>query len=172
MFLSGAEGPRGTRRVPRRCSWHALCDRSKSSHARTAVTASPTRSRTHQGSHCDAPALGLALDARHAGPNALATPHRARHPTSTRAASARAARALLPKVRNEGLLDGRHEELAEGLRSRVRRFARRLGRPQSDAERSTPASRLDVVGPARLGPVLLDLDRAALAAWLASPTAT
>jgi hypothetical protein len=136
------------------------------------VTASPTRSRTHQGSHCDAPALGLALDARHAGPNALATPHRARHPTATRAASASAARPLLPKVRNEGLLDGRHEELAEGLRSRVRRFARRLRRPLCDAERGTPASRLDVAGPARLGAVVLDLDRAAPAAWLASPTAT
>ena len=30
----------------------------------------------------------------------------------------------------------------------------------------------DVVGPDRLGDVVLDLDSAALAAWLASPTAT
>ena len=79
-----------------------------------------------------------------------------------------AARALIQKVRNEGRTDGRHE----GLRPLVRQFERRLGRPLSDAERGALASRLDVVGPDRLGDVVLDLDSAALAAWLASPTAT
>jgi hypothetical protein len=151
---------------------HVRCRWSKSSRARASVTVSPRRSRTHQGSDADAPTLGLPLGARHVGPTALATPRRARHPAAPRAASASAARALLPKVRHEGLLDGRHAGLAEGLQPRVRRFARRLGRLLSDAERGTLASRLDVVGPARLGDVVLDLDRAALAAWLASPTAT
>jgi hypothetical protein len=78
------------------------------------------------------------------------------------------ARALIQKVRNEGRTDGRHE----GLRPLVRQFERRLGRPLSDAECGVLASRLDVVGPDRLGDVVLDLDSAALAAWLASPTAT
>jgi hypothetical protein len=78
------------------------------------------------------------------------------------------ARALIQKVRNEGLERG----LAAGLRPLVRLFERRLGRSLSDAERGALASRLDVVGPDRLGDVVLDLDSAALAAWLASPTAT
>lgn len=82
------------------------------------------------------------------------------------------ARAWIQKVRNEGrneaLAEGRHE----GLRPLVRQFERRLGRPLSDAERAALSTRLDVVGPERLGDVVLDLDSAALAAWLASPTAT
>ena len=82
------------------------------------------------------------------------------------------ARAFIEKVRNEGLADGRHEGLAAGLRLLVRQFERRLGRSLSDAERGVLSSRLDVVGPDRLGDVVLDLDSAALAAWLASPTAT
>jgi hypothetical protein len=86
------------------------------------------------------------------------------------------ARALIQKVRNEGrnegLEAGLERGLAAGLRPLVRQFERRLGRPLSDAERGVLASRLDVVGPDRLGDVVLDLDSAALAAWLASPTAT
>ena len=82
------------------------------------------------------------------------------------------ARALIQRVRNEGLEAGLERGLAAGLRPLVRQFERRLGRPLSDAERGALASRLDVVGPDRLGDVVLDLDSAALAAWLASPTAT
>lgn len=78
------------------------------------------------------------------------------------------ARAFIERVRNEGLAKG----LNEGLRPLVRLFERRLGRALSEAERGVLASRLDVVGPERLGDVVLDLDSAALAAWLASPTAT
>ena len=102
------------------------------------------------------------------------------------------ARAFIERVRNEGLAEGRSEGLAKGLergleaglergleagleaglRPLVRQFERRLGRALSEAERGALASRLDVVGPERLGDVVLDLDSAALAAWLASPTAT
>ena len=98
------------------------------------------------------------------------------------------ARAFIERVRNEGRNEGRSEGLAkglergleaglerglaEGLRPLVRQFERRLGRALSEAERGALASRLDVVGPERLGDVVLDLDSAALAAWLASPTAT
>jgi flagellar biosynthesis/type III secretory pathway protein FliH len=94
------------------------------------------------------------------------------------------ARAVIERVRNEGLAEGRSEGLAKGLergleagleaglRPLVRQFERRLGRVLSEAERGALASRLDVVGPERLGDVVLDLDSAALAAWLASPTAT
>ena len=102
------------------------------------------------------------------------------------------ARAFIERVRNEGVAEGRSEGLAKGLergleaglergleagleaglRPLVRQFERRLGRPLSDAERGALASRLDVVGPDRLGDVVLDLDSAALAAWLASPNAT
>jgi flagellar biosynthesis/type III secretory pathway protein FliH len=90
------------------------------------------------------------------------------------------ARAFIERVRNEGrneglergLEAGLERGLAEGLRPLVRLFERRLGRVLTDAERGALASRLDVVGPERLGDVVLDLDSAALAAWLASPTAT
>ena len=82
------------------------------------------------------------------------------------------ATAFIQKVRNEGLADGRHEGFAAGLQPLVRLFERRLGRSLADAERGVLSSRLDVVGPDRLGDVVLDLDSAALAAWLASPTAT
>jgi hypothetical protein len=94
------------------------------------------------------------------------------------------ARAFIERVRNEGrseglakglergLEAGLERGLAEGLRPLVRLFERRLGRAVTDAERGALASRLDVVGPERLGDVVLDLDSAALAAWLASPTAT
>ncbi len=67
---------------------------------------------------------------------------------------------------------GLERGLETGLRPLVRLFERRLGRPLSYAERGALASRLDVVDPDRLGDVVLDLDSAALAAWLASTNAT
>ena len=51
-------------------------------------------------------------------------------------------------------------------------FARRLGRPLADAERAEVLRRLDTLGPDRIGDVVLDLERDALAAWLADPDAT
>jgi hypothetical protein len=47
-----------------------------------------------------------------------------------------------------------------------------LSWPLADADRRAVATRLDLVGPERLGDVVLDLDGDALAAWLADPNAT
>ncbi len=46
------------------------------------------------------------------------------------------------------------------------------GRPLADAERAEVLRRLDTLGPDRIGDVVLDLERDALAAWLADPDAT
>jgi hypothetical protein len=53
----------------------------------------------------------------------------------------------------------------------VHQFSRRLGRPLTDAERVTLNTRLDALGPERIGDVVLDLATDALAAWLADPDA-
>ena len=59
-----------------------------------------------------------------------------------------------------------------GMQPLEHQFARRLGRALSAEERATLRARLNTVGPARLGDVVLDLDTATLAAWLADPAAT
>lgn len=59
----------------------------------------------------------------------------------------------------------------EGLRPLERQFERRLSRPLTAAERSVLLERFSSVGPDRLGDVVLDLDPAALSAWLADPAA-
>jgi hypothetical protein len=59
----------------------------------------------------------------------------------------------------------------KGISPLVRLFERRLSRPLTEAEQLTLVGRLDTVGPARLGDVVLDLDTAALSAWLADPDA-
>jgi hypothetical protein len=71
------------------------------------------------------------------------------------------------RARSEGLSQG----LAQGLLPLAHLFERRLGRALSDGERTTLTERLRVVGPARLGDVVLDLAPDALAAWLADPDA-
>jgi hypothetical protein len=68
----------------------------------------------------------------------------------------------------------RTERLAgrvEALTPLVRLFARRLGRPLTDAERATLSSRLDTLGGDRLGDVVLDLTPDELGAWLTDPDA-
>ena len=68
--------------------------------------------------------------------------------------------------------EGRTEGLTEGLTLIVRQFERKFGRVLSEAERASLSARLDTVGPARLGDVVLDLDGPALDAWLTDPAAT
>ena len=62
---------------------------------------------------------------------------------------------------------GRQEGRQEGLAPLLHLFARRLGRPITEAEERRIASRLRKVGPNKLGDVALDLSREALIAWLA-----
>lgn len=67
--------------------------------------------------------------------------------------------------------EGRQQGLQAGLEPLVHQFTRRLGRPVTDRERATLLRRLGTLGPDRLGDVVLDLEPAALAAWLANPRA-
>ncbi len=71
----------------------------------------------------------------------------------------------------QGLERGLERGLARGLAPMVHQFSRRLGRPLTDAERVTLNTRLDALGPERIGDVVLDLAPDALAAWLADPDA-
>lgn len=83
---------------------------------------------------------------------------------AARAAGARSGRDEGLKVgRDEGVKAGRDE----GLAPLAHLFARRLGRPLTDAEFARLRERLDTHGAARLGDVVLDLDANALAAWIA-----
>jgi len=59
----------------------------------------------------------------------------------------------------------------EGRSPLLFQFEHRLSRPLTDAERAAVSARLDVVGPRRLGEVVLTLPADALAAWLADPDA-
>ncbi|MFO0606116.1 MAG: hypothetical protein U0324_23280 [Polyangiales bacterium] len=63
----------------------------------------------------------------------------------------------------QGRDEGHHDMLA-------RQFARKLGRPLTEAERGTLRARLGALGDA-VGDVVIDLDPAALEAWLATPAA-
>ena len=78
---------------------------------------------------------------------------------------------LREEARKEGRREGHREGHREGLGPLVRQFERRLSRSLTEAEQLTLVGRLDTVGPARLGDVVLDLDTAALSAWLADPDA-
>jgi hypothetical protein len=78
---------------------------------------------------------------------------------------------LIDAIENRGLERGRSEGRQQGLELVVHLFGRKLGRPLTDRQRATILRRLDTLGPDRLGDVVLDLDTAALAAWLANPRA-
>ena len=60
----------------------------------------------------------------------------------------------------------------EGIAPLLSVISRKLGRALSDADRRAVSAHLDLVGPDRLAEVVLDLDRDALSAWLADPSAT
>ena len=63
------------------------------------------------------------------------------------------------------------EGRSEGLGPVEHQFARRLGRSLVANERAELLRRLDTLGASRIGDVVLDLERDALAAWLADPDA-
>ena len=78
---------------------------------------------------------------------------------------------LEQKGLKKGLKKGQREGIREGLQPILRMVARRLGRPLTEAEQATLLTRFDLVGPDRLGDVVLDFAPAELAAWLADPDA-
>ena len=78
---------------------------------------------------------------------------------------------LEQKGLKKGLKKGQREGIREGLQPILRMVARRLGRPLTEAEEATLLTRFDLVGPDRLGDVVLDFAPAELAAWLADPDA-
>jgi len=71
----------------------------------------------------------------------------------------------------KGIEQGIEEGIEKGIEPLLRQFARKLGRPLDGAERAAILSRLRTLGPERLGDVVLDLDAAALFAWLDDPAA-
>ena len=75
---------------------------------------------------------------------------------------------LKERARQEGETRGVYRGLQQGLQHL---FARRLGRPLTEAETATLLTRFDTVGPDRLGDVVLDLTPDALGAWLSDPDA-
>ena len=78
---------------------------------------------------------------------------------------------LMEKQLMLGMDKGLEKGLEKGLRPLARQFERRLARPLTAAEQATLVARMGTVGPDRLGDVVLDLDPAALSAWLADPAA-
>jgi predicted transposase YdaD len=84
------------------------------------------------------------------------------------------------QARNEGWNEGRNEGLNEGLDQGRREaveamlgelFARRLGRALRPEEREALVQRAGALGRDRVEDVVLNLEREALAAWLADPGA-
>jgi hypothetical protein len=64
--------------------------------------------------------------------------------------------------------DVKDELVQQGLRPLVHQFERKLGRALSEGERTTLRAQLEVLGPDKLGDLVLDLDAAALGAWLSA----
>jgi hypothetical protein len=72
-------------------------------------------------------------------------------------------------IRQEAKLEGKQEGRVD---THARAFAKRLGRPLSEAEHAVLAERLDRLGEDRLFDLFLTQDGDALAAWLADPSAS
>ncbi len=72
----------------------------------------------------------------------------------------------------KGIEKGIEAGVEKALGPLEHQFARRLSRVLTADERATLVKRLDTHGPDRLGDVVLDLDAAALDAWLRDPAAT
>ncbi|MEZ4310244.1 MAG: hypothetical protein R3F14_19560 [Polyangiaceae bacterium] len=80
--------------------------------------------------------------------------------------------AIEKKGQRQGRSEGRRMGREEGeLGVFTHQFARKLGAPLSDSQQQSIAQRMKTLGADRLGEVVLDLDAAALAAWLADPDA-
>lgn len=78
---------------------------------------------------------------------------------------------IIDEGHRKGLDEGHRRGLDKGLALLAHQFERRLLRALTDDEKSTLRTRLDQVGPARLGDVVLDLDADALSRWLRDPGA-
>ena len=70
-----------------------------------------------------------------------------------------------------GIEQGIERGIERGIAPLLGQIARKLHRPLTDADRRAITARLDLVGPDRLGEVVLDFNSDALAAWLADPDA-
>jgi Uma2 family endonuclease len=82
----------------------------------------------------------------------------------------------LDAVRSEGIEEGIEKGIEKGIeegleRALAHQFERRLGRALTEPERGTLRTRLTILGPERLGDLVLDRDGAALLAWLCDPAA-
>ena len=75
------------------------------------------------------------------------------------------------ELKREGQQEGLREGLREGLQPILRQVTRRLGRPLTEAEQASLLGRFDLVGPDRLGDVVLDFTPDALSEWLGDPDA-
>ncbi|MEZ4310245.1 MAG: hypothetical protein R3F14_19565 [Polyangiaceae bacterium] len=79
---------------------------------------------------------------------------------------------LIEAIEKKGWRQGQRQGRSEGkLGVFTHQFARKLGAPLSEAQQESIARRMKTLGADRLGEVVLDLDAAALAAWLADPDA-
>ena len=76
------------------------------------------------------------------------------------------------RIENAAIEKGIERGIEKGMGAVERQFQRRLGRAITAAEHRELLRRVDTLGAARLGDVVLDLTPEALAAWLAEPDAT
>ena len=79
---------------------------------------------------------------------------------------------LVPEAADDAVQRGVHQGLQQGLQPLQHQFERRLSRALTPSEQATLHQRLTTLGADRLGDVVLDLDTAALSAWLADPKAS
>ena len=80
-------------------------------------------------------------------------------------------RAIEARGIEQGIERGIERGIEQGLAPLLGQIARKLRRALTDDDRRAIATRLDLVGPERLGDVVLDFNGDALAAWLADPDA-
>jgi hypothetical protein len=76
---------------------------------------------------------------------------------------------LVPEATEEAVQRGVERGALQSLQHQ---FERRIGYRLGPSEQAALRQRLATLGPDRLGDVVLDLDAAALAAWLADPAAS
>ena len=76
------------------------------------------------------------------------------------------------QVLAEGKAEGKAEGVAKVFQALERLYERRLGRALRPDESATLLVRLDTLGAARIGDVVLDLEADALARWIAAPDAS